>query len=152
MLYPQSFAIEVCRNVENIGLYGCLAMCYMFCVGIDGTADNYILSVSQAIDYCRRLPEKDKFIDTDCTILNASKYLEYLTGKRFDVTKKQIDDISKIKEPTPVRYSYNGHSHWVVVENGHIVFNSLINSQCVSKGKPAQVKNDPNARKITLAK
>ena len=65
-----------------------------------------------------------------------------------DVTKEQFNDLSKVK-CWPVRYVYNGKGHWVVVEKGKIVFNSLINSQCVAKGKP---DTKDNTRVIKLAR
>lgn len=141
MNYPQTFAMEVAKNIEAIGKYGCLAMCYIYCMGIDPEKESYCQIVSDAMD--------EKLLDNECTVLDAEKFLLWLTGKRYKVSKKQYDDIKKIKEPTPVKYSYNGRSHWVVVEKGKIVFNSLINSQCVTKGSPAK---ELNARVVTLGR
>lgn len=143
MKNPQTFAAGVAKNIGMIAKNGCLAMCYLYCVGIDGNADDYIWAVSNAME--------SKLLDNECFVLNAEKYLEWYTGKRWKVEKKQIDDITTIKEATPVRYSYNGLAHWVVVEDGKIVFNPLLNSVCVNKGHPAHNKNDPNARIIKLA-
>lgn len=144
MIYPQSFAKDVAKNIDAIGKYGCLAMCYLYCVGIQGNAADYITILNNAIN--------NHIIDSDCFIPSASKFLKWVTGKDYEVTKKQFSDLSKIKEPAPVRYTYNGAAHWVVIQNGKVVFNSLINSQCVNKGKPANDKNDPNTRVITLAR
>ena len=141
MIYPQTFAQDVTRNIEAIGKYGCLAMCYIYCMGIDPSKESYVQIVSDAM--------YEKLLDNECTVLDAAKFLSWLTGKRYNVQKKQIDDLKKIKEPTPIKYSYNGRSHWVVVQAGKIVFNSLINSQCVTKGSPAK---DLNARVITLGR
>ena len=158
MNYPQTFAKEVAQNIQAIGNYGCLAMCYLYSVGIDGDSENYIRAVSQSMDYSKKLPAPQKFIDEECTILNASAYLEYHTGKRFEVIKHNYTSIEQIKNPTPVRFEYlnpennKKYSHWVVVENGKIVFNSLINSSCISRGKLAQDSKNPNARIIRLAK
>ncbi len=141
MIYPQTFASEVSKNIDAIGKYGCLAMCYLYCVGIRDNALEYIRILSDCMD--------KGILDNECTVLDAQKFLRYVTGREFDVTKKQFDDLKKITEPYPVKYSYNGRSHWVVVEKGKIVFNSLINSQCVSKGKPA---TELNTRVIKLAR
>lgn len=128
-------------KAETIGKYGCLAMCYAYCLGIEPELDSeYIRIVSDAMD--------KGILDDECTVLDASKYLQYLSGKRWDVTKMTIDTPSKIaeiKDRTPVRFDYNGKSHWVVVEDGKIVFNSLEKSYCVSFGKPT------TARVIKLA-
>ena len=66
----------------------------------------------------------------------------------FKEAKEQFNDLKKVK-CYPVRYVYNGRGHWVVVDNGKIVFNSLINSQCVTKGKP---DTKDNTRVIKLAR
>lgn len=141
MIYPQTFAKEVAKNCKAIGDYGCLAMCYLYCVGIRDNPAEYVRILSNCMD--------KGILDEECTVLDASKFLEWVTGKRFDVIKKQYDNLKDIKEPYPVKFSYNGKSHWVVVENGKIVFNSLINSQCVAKGKPA---TELNTRVIKLAR
>lgn len=133
MKYPQTTAQVIAENCEAIGKWGCLAMCYAYCVGIqpDDEAE-YIRLVSSAMDA--------RIIDEECTVFNASAYLEWLTGRTFSVTKKDISTIENIKEATPVRYVYNGKGHWVVVENGRIVFNSIMNSVCVTKGKPSSAR------------
>ena len=140
MIYPQTFASEVSKNIDAIGKYGCLAMCYLYCVGIRDNALEYIRILSDCMN--------KGILDNECTVLNASRFLEYVTGKRYDVTKEQFNDLKKVK-CYPVRYVYNGHGHWVVVDNGKIVFNSLINSQCVTKGKP---DTKENTRVIKLAR
>jgi len=131
MIYPQTKAIA-------IGKWGCLAMSYIYCMGIEDESE--ILSlVSKAID--------KNIIDGECTVLDASKLLEFVSGKKFKVEKKTITSIKGIKDPTPVRFkTEDGCGHWVVVENGKIVFNSLLNSVQVTKGKPVE------ARVITLRK
>lgn len=112
-----------------IGKYGCLAMCYLYCMGIIPESEGEMIKhVSTAID--------KGLLDEECTVLNASKLLEHFTGKKFDVIKKDITDISKITEATPVRYVYGKNGHWVVVEDGKIVFNSIADSVCVKYGKP----------------
>ena len=141
MIYPQTFASEVANNIDAIGKYGCLAMCYLYCVGIRDNALEYIRILSDCMN--------KGILDKECTVLDAQKFLRYVTGKEYEVTKKQYDDLKKITEPYPVKYSYNGRSHWVVVEKGKIVFNSLINSQCITKGKP---DTKENTRVIKLAR
>lgn len=126
-------------RAEIIGKYGCLAMCYLYCAGICPESEGEMIKhISGAMD--------KGLLDEECTVLNASKLLEHFTGKSFFVEKKAISDIKKIKEATPVRYVYNGKGHWVVVEDGKIVFNSIENSSCVKNGKP------DSARVITLKK
>lgn len=128
MEYPQTWAVNNGKNVEAIGKYGCLAMCYLYCVGIEPDTADYIQIVSNCM--------KIGVLDNECTVYNARNYLKHVTGKNFLVLKESCTDISTVWEPTPVRYDYNGHSHWVVVENGKIVFNPLEYSNCVTLGKP----------------
>ena len=108
------------------------------------------LTAGNETEYIRILSDcmNKGILDNECTVLNASRFLEYVTGKRYEVTKEQFNDLKKVK-CYPVRYVYNGRGHWVVVENGKIVFNSLINSQCVTKGKP---DTKDNTRVIKLAR
>ena len=47
MIYPQTFASEVSKNIEAIGKYGCLAMCYLYCIGIRGSETEYIIRNAQ---------------------------------------------------------------------------------------------------------
>ena len=44
MKYPQTFAIDVAKNINAIGKYGCLAMCYLYCIGIDPEVESYVKS------------------------------------------------------------------------------------------------------------
>jgi hypothetical protein len=39
-----------------------------------------------------------------------------------------------------VKFTNGKYSHWVVVENGKVVFNSLQYSNCVEKGKPTEAR------------
>ena len=142
MNYPQTMAVElsdnishVSKNLQSIANYGCLAMCYLYCIGLDGDAVHYI-------EYLSRAMEKG-LLDKDCTVLDGAKYLNHFCGEdRYRVIKKDISDtdLKNIKNRTPVRFDYNGKSHWVVFENGHLVFNPLLNSICVNKGHAATAR------------
>lgn len=120
-------------RAEAIGKYGCLAMCYLYALGIEGTAGDYLMMVSDAMD--------DGLLDSECTVLDGAEYINRFAGKgRFTVRKQDIADISGIKARTPVRYDYSGRSHWVVVEDGKIVFNPLESSVCVARGRPVTAR------------
>ena len=120
-----------------IGKYGCLAMSYLYCIGImPDTEGEMIKHISTAID--------KGLLDSECTVLDASALLQFFTGKKWHVAKKKVDDINDIKEATPVRFTYGDKGHWVVVRDGRIVFNSIEDSICVKKGFPTE------ARIITL--
>ena len=113
----------------------CLFMCYIFCCGLApdslaGWLDYYIKAL------------KNGCIGEDGSVLDAEKLIYCLTGRKVTVTKKAITDIKDIKQMCPVMYSMNGgkSGHFVVVENGEIIFNPLEVSQNVNKGKPVSAR------------
>ena len=62
-------------RAEMIGKYGCLAMCYLYCVGVAPESEGEMIKhVSTAMD--------KGLLDEECTVLNASKLLEHFTGKK----------------------------------------------------------------------
>lgn len=124
------FAESLARNfTTNL----CLFYCYLFCIGIDfATAEDAF----EEADKRRR----QGILGNDGTVLDAERLLGAFLGYKPSVTKQEITSIGGITKKTPVRYDYNGHSHWVVVENGKIVFNSIENSVCVAKGKPVTAR------------
>lgn len=109
-------------------------MCYIYCTGVNPDNEmEYIKIVNRAIN--------EGILDKDCTVLDAEKFILWLSGRRVSVQKKKIDKIIEIENSTPVRYAMEGRAgHWVVVENGKIVFNPLLNSINVSKGKPIEAR------------
>lgn len=139
MIFPQTEALNwskvfpESKKLNAIANYGCLAMCYLYCIGIEpSNIPEYLKYLTDAMD--------TNLLDDECTVLNANKFLEAFSRKKFNVIKKDITTIKDIKDKTPVRFDNNGFSHWVVVENGKIVFNSLINSVCVTCGKPTTAR------------
>ena len=125
--HPQSAIKEFNNNT-------CLFICYVFCCGLlpDSLAD--------WMGFYKTALEK-KVITQEGFILDADKLIYCLTGKKVTVIKKDITNIKDIKEKTPVLYSINGKDgHFVVVENGKIIFNPLEVSQNVNKGKPISAR------------
>lgn len=113
------------KFVKNL----CLFYCYSYCCGI--TYDTALAAWNEA--------ERQRLngcLDIDGTVLDADKLINKLTGRFVRVNKKDITDIKDIKEATPVRFDYNKNQHWVVVQNGKIIFNSIRDSVCVRYGKP----------------
>lgn len=123
--HPQTKALTV-------GKYGCLAMCYLYCLGIECDDLQYVRYLYDA--------QKMGLLDGEFTVLDADRYLSSFSGKDYKVDKKVCIGIKNIIKPTPVRYDYDGAYHWVVVENGEIVFNPLLNSICVNKGRPSTMR------------
>lgn len=123
MKYPQSYATKFFNGV-------CLALCYLYCSEREVKSDN------EATRICIDALDKG-LLEEDGTVKSAYDLLKFYDGNSYDVFKKDISSISDIKEPTPVRYYAKGFiPHWVVVENGRIVFNPIINSNSVNKGRP----------------
>lgn len=134
MKYAQTTAIELSENIKEIGKNACLAMCYLYCAGIDPQNEiEYLRLVNSAI--------KEHILEKDCTVKDADLFLKWITGRKTTVIKKTVASIKNIVEPTPVRYVAKGYGgHWVVVENEKIAFNSLANSVNVTKGEPVEAR------------
>lgn len=130
MKYPQTKAELLAKNIKAIADNGCLAMCYLYCIGLGDSEYNLIGILSEAMDM--------GLLEKDCFVSDADKFLNaYCGANKVKVIKKNITSLEEITgDFTPVRFDYKGKGHWVVVENGRIVFNPLLNSQCVNKGKP----------------
>lgn len=77
-------------------------------------------------------------VKKDCFVEDAVALMKVANPKKvYSVIKKDVSSIAGIKLGA-VRYSYNGYSHWVLVEDGKIVFNSLEDSQSVKYGTPKE--------------
>lgn len=107
----------------------CLFMCYVEYCGIDPD------TLSGWMPYFQHALEK-KLIDEESTVLQPEKLIYSLTGRTCTVEKLSLScELKDIKEKTIVKFSHNGYGHWVIVENGEVIFNSLDYSNCVVKGK-----------------
>lgn len=124
--------MKVQTKAKMIGEFGCLFFCYLYCSGQYTDDKDAIVKACEFMD--------NRLLDADCTVLDADTLLWTLTGKRYRVTKEKISDISEIREKTPVKYQCGQYGHWVVVENGKIIFNSLDWSNCVQNGKPVEMR------------
>jgi len=118
-------------KLKSIKDYGCCAFVLMWCLELNPDDPEAILTLGRMMD--------KGVIGQDCTVYwnEASKYL---VNKSVKVEFQDIKTIKNIKARTPVRYDYNGKSHWVGVENGKVKFNSLEVSQCVKLGKPSTAR------------
>ena len=129
-LAEQLYGMFPCEELKNIKNYACLSFVVMWCLGIEPDDIGAIMEVQKMINA--------KVIESDCTVLWAN-IVPFLTGRTLkSVEFEKIKVLKGIKDRTPVRYDYNGKSHWVGVENGKIAFNPLLYSVCVEKGKPAE--------------
>ena len=139
MKHPQTLAEKLYQQFPTMKLksikdYACCAFTLMWALGYEPDDAEAVLTAGYMID--------KKVIDIDCTVYWA-KSAEYLTGRKISVEFKEIKDLKEIKNikgRIPVKYSYNGKSHWVGVENGRVKFNALEKSLCVDKGKPVTAR------------
>ena len=107
----------------------CLALCYVRAsLGKDATPQMMIDVLYKAAERNIINVKKDCFVEDAVALMKVAK-----PTKVFSVIKKDVSSIAGIKLGA-VRYSYNGYSHWVLVEDGKVVFNSLDDSQCVKYG------------------
>lgn len=133
MKCPQTFATELNRRfpnprLEQIAKHGCCAFVLLWCLGIEPSDIDAIITVDNLIT--------KGAIKEDCEVKWASA-VSALTGRGLkSIEFVDIKCIRNIKERTPVRFDYGEKSHWVGVENGKVVFNPLSHSNCVENGKP----------------
>lgn len=137
MTHPQTLAEELYKHfptqkLKSIKEYACCAFTLMWWLGIDCDDTTAIMTVSDLIN--------TKALDVDCTVYWA-ECIRQLTGREMESLEKvQITGIKKIKEKTIVRFMRGKVGHWVGVENGKVVFNSLAFSRSVEEGKPAEAR------------
>lgn len=137
MEHPQTLAEELYPHfptpkLKSIKDYACCAFSLIWWLGIDCSDIDAIMLVSDLI--------KSHALDEDCTVYWA-KCISQLTGREMvSLEKVPITSIKKIKGRTIVRFVCGKTGHWVGVENGKVVFNSLKYSKCVAEGKPSEMR------------
>lgn len=118
---------------EKMGESSCLALDYLYYLCPKDLGDferdcwltASLLSVHAA-----------KIVDDDMFVTDAERLLNYISGKHYDIIKKDITTMTDLKGTKgAVRFDYNGNSHWVYQEDGIILFDSLDNSKCRKYGK-----------------
>ena len=120
---------------KSAGEGSCLALCYIrAALGKDATPQQLFDALWKAADRNIVNVKKDCFVEDAIALMKVAK-----PTKVFSVVKKDISSIANIKLGA-VRYSYNGYSHWVLVEDGKIIFNSLEDSQCVRYGTAKEAR------------
>ena len=137
MKNPQSLAEELYKHfhdpkLKSIKDYACCAFCLIYWLDLDLSDIDAIMLVSDLID--------EHALDTDCTVYWA-ECIKRITGRTMaSLEKKNITSIKNIKEKTIVKFSRGKTGHWVVVQEGKIVFNSLSFSRCVEEGTPSEAR------------
>lgn len=124
-------------DIQKLAYNVCLFCCYykfteLKCGNAPLTLSLLLKLLSQAYE--------EGIIDNECTVLDAVKLLRRF-GLKANVIKVPVKSLEEVKELAPVRFDYNGKSHWVLVQNGKVVFNSLSSSVCVKNGKPSTMRS-----------
>lgn len=115
--------------MEKAGKGACLALCYVKAAKLDATE-------TELFDILWEANEKG-IIDAndDCYVKDAISLMKLANpNKKYSVTKQTISTIQGI-ELGAVNFENNGYNHWVLVEKGHIIFDSLDDSKCVKLGR-----------------
>jgi hypothetical protein len=137
MKHPQTLAEELYKRfptqkLKSIKENACCAFALIWWLGLDLSDIDAIMLISDLI--------KEKALDVDCTVY-WGECIRKITGRDLEsLEKKNITSIKNIKEKTIVKFSRGKVGHWVGVENGKVVFNSLKSSLCVSEGKPTECR------------
>lgn len=122
--------------MEKAGKGACLSLCYIKASKPDATE-------TELFDILWEANEKG-IIDAndDCYVRDAISLMKLANpNKKYSVTKQKISSLDELGDKTAcVNFSHNGYNHWVLVKNGEIIFNSLDNSVCVSKGAPVDAR------------
>lgn len=115
--------MEIQDLFKSIGDGGCLYLCYYYCTrGLDYNYD-FIIRIYKALIDC-------KIIKPNGYILNGEAVIE-----KIGANKKIISGVPKEGEYIAC-YTYKNYTHFVVknVTTDKIIFNSMANSVCVTKG------------------
>lgn len=116
----------------SIGAGGCLFFCYLYCSGAYTSESDALKKAAEAIE--------NGTIEKDCTVSHPERIFYENAGRRVRILREKISSLDEIKEKTPVNFVNGNFNHWVVVENGKVVFNSIEKSVCVAKGKPTEAR------------
>lgn len=125
---------------KRMGDYMCLAACYSWIANRTLFGESGEMIERKILQDILEAYHKG-ILDDEITVLDGASFLELCNPRNiYKVEKKTITTIDDIKEATPVRFDRNGYEHWVVVENGKIVFDSLDDSKCVKFGVPTKAR------------
>ena len=131
--------------MEEAGKGSCLAIDYIYIalaiVNPDfETMDDIDKDV--AIFQCLELAVLNKYVDEDFYVPNAPKLMNYLTGKKVNVYKMEINGCTELplNKWSAVGFDYNSKRHFVVGFGTKIIYDSLDNSNCRKYGKPTTAR------------
>lgn len=116
--------MKIQNKLKNISENGCLLFCYAYVMGLKEKE-----VIEKYEDWV-----KLKLINPDCYVMDGDKLINYM-GCCELFTKYKIKSGVSGKGLYIACYELNFKNHFVVMKNDNIIYNSLDNSVCVSKGK-----------------
>ena len=122
-----------CEKVSN---GACLAFCYIRAALGKVIPEKMFGILWEAADK-NIIDEND-----DCYVNDAIALMKLANpNKKYSVIKKDISSLEELDgQLAAVSYKNGGYNHFVLVEKGQIVFDSLDDSKCVKCGKPTTAR------------
>lgn len=120
------------KRLKAIGDFGCCAFVALWIMGIEGIAEPIRIILNNM----------GKGLDYECLVY-WRRFFKDVSGRDVWVEFRDIqslDDLKGIKGRIAVRFDLGKNSHWVGVEDGKVIYNSLENSACVDFGKPTTAR------------
>lgn len=118
---------DFCKSVGN---GGCLAAVYIKAAAPKTTPTMMFDALWSA--------SENNIIDAndDCYVRDAVQLMRSVNpSKSYSVTKQKISSIEELNgQLAAVNFSKGRSNHWVLVDKGQIIFDSLEDSQCVKYG------------------
>lgn len=115
----------------------CLAFCYIrAALGEHVTPEKMFGILWEAAD--RNIIDENE----NCYVNDAIALMKLANpDKKYAVIKKDITSLEDLNgELAAVSFKNGGYNHFVLVEKGQIVFDSLDDSKCVKYGKPTTAR------------
>lgn len=104
--------------------------CYAYCLAyLNGNRTLKDLTKAVLEYWYKGYVEDDGFVTQPQKIMNCK-----------DVQKVPVKTIADIKEPTIVCYEYNGGTHFIIAQNGKVLFDASGDSNSVKFGKPVSIR------------
>lgn len=107
---------------ESAGKGACLALCYIRAAKPDATETEMFDILWKAVE--KGIVGEDMFVKDAIGLMMLTN-----PNKKYSVTKQTISTIQGIKLGA-VNFEHKGFNHWVLVEKGQVIFDSLDNSKC----------------------
>lgn len=115
--------MKIQDKLKQMGEYACLALCYLEMVNIIDDRKPFFILMGM----------KEGYLDDECTVMKAEKFLELASGKKYKVIQTKTFDKD---EAVIARFVRNGYNHFAII-NGktkRVIYNTLEHSKCVELG------------------